>query len=181
MRNKEDFPHPLGPTTRTWSPRFMEKESALTRTLPPGVIIGLRLSVDYRRTKLKTYTLMNSISSLSMTVPLPFINSNCSPLASSETSVFSNRPAWISSITSNRVATRDVYPANSVTSLYENITRPKASELDKSNLRFVTKLSVRSPMVWAVAPGILKNTGTLQRTRPRAPQIYLMTKSSIIP
>jgi hypothetical protein len=41
MRNRDDFPQPFGPTTRTWSPRFMENERALTSTLPPGVMIGL--------------------------------------------------------------------------------------------------------------------------------------------
>ncbi len=41
MRKREDLPQPLGPMTRTWWPRFMEKERALTRTLPPGVIMGL--------------------------------------------------------------------------------------------------------------------------------------------
>lgn len=43
IRNKEDLPHPFGPTTRTWSPRFMEKDSFRTRILPPGVIMGLRI------------------------------------------------------------------------------------------------------------------------------------------
>jgi len=57
------------------------------------------------------------------------------------------------------------------------MTRPKASELDSNSLLFVTKLSVRSPIVAAVAPGILKNTGTLQRMSPNAPQTYLIIKS----
>lgn len=56
-----------------------------------------------------------------------------------ETSFFSKRPAWMSSMTFNSDATRDVYPANSVTSLYENIIRPTASEDDSSMRRFVTK------------------------------------------
>jgi hypothetical protein len=52
MRKSEDFPHPFGPTTKTWSPRFMENERALTSTLPPGVMIGLksqRVSFDDSR------------------------------------------------------------------------------------------------------------------------------------
>lgn len=41
MRNKDDFPHPFGPTTSKWSPGFNENESAFTRTSPLGEIIGL--------------------------------------------------------------------------------------------------------------------------------------------
>ena len=44
MRKSEDLPQPLGPTTKTWSPGFIENERARTRTLPPGVMIGLQLS-----------------------------------------------------------------------------------------------------------------------------------------
>ena len=61
------------------------------------------------------------------------------------------------------------------------MTRPTASEEESSMRRFVTKLSVRSPMPCSVCPGILKKTGTLQSIRPKAPQKYFMTKSSMTP
>ncbi len=68
-----------------------------------------------------------------------------------------------------------------MTSLYELMMRPKASEADMSRRRLVTKLSDRSPMLMTSWPGSLINTGTLQSSRPRAPQKYLMTKSCMMP
>src|SRR6478609_8562998 len=41
MRKRDDFPQPLGPTTRRWSPCLRENERALTRTSPLGEMMGL--------------------------------------------------------------------------------------------------------------------------------------------
>lgn len=66
-------------------------------------------------------------------------------------------------------------------SLYENMMRPKASEAESSIRLLVTNVSVLSPMFTATWPGNLTKTGTEQSIRPRAPQKYLMTKSSMKP
>lgn len=42
-------------------------------------------------------------------------------------------------------------------------------------------LSVRSAIVCVIWPGMRKKTGMLHKIKPRAPQKYLMTKSSMNP
>jgi hypothetical protein len=128
-----------------------------------------------------TYTSMNLMSWLSTTLPLPRNTASLVSVPELETSFFSKCPAWTSSITSRSDDTRDVYPASSMISLYENMMRPNASDAERSILRLVTKLSVRSPMFIATWPGSLIKTGKLQSIKPSAPQKYLITKSSMKP
>ncbi len=59
IRNKDDFPHPFGPTTSKWSPGFNENESAFTRTSPLGEIIGLHLRLAKYHTMKSTLLHVN--------------------------------------------------------------------------------------------------------------------------
>ena len=95
MRNSDDLPQPLGPTIRRWRPGLTEKFNFSTRTSPLGETMG---------------TSMNSMSVLSIVVPRVERMDACSAeeVEAEETSFFSNLPAWISSITFSRVATREV-------------------------------------------------------------------------
>lgn len=80
----------------------MEKESLRTRTSPLGETMG---------------TSVNSIESLSSTLPRPERTAAFSSVETDDTSFFSNRPERRSSITSSRDDTRAVCPASSEISL----------------------------------------------------------------
>lgn len=84
-------------------------------------------------------TSVNSMDSLSEMVPRPERTAAFSSVEADETSFFSKWPASTSSMTSRREDTRAVCPASCEISLYENMTRPKASDEERSIRRFVTK------------------------------------------
>ena len=103
MRKREDLPQPLGPMMRRWWLRRTVKERLGTSMSPLGEIMG---------------TLINSMSGDGMDWPRDWRMSwwEAEEVAE-ETICFWKWPAWISSRTSRRVATREVWPASSVISL----------------------------------------------------------------
>jgi hypothetical protein len=123
IRNSEDFPQPFGPTISRCSPGFTESSiSAL-----------IHLRSEKRSVHRQIRCLRSLIPRLLRKI------ATFSSVPADDTSFFSKWPARISSMTSSRVDTLEVYPANSVISLYENMTRPNASDEDNSMRRLVTK------------------------------------------
>jgi len=134
IRKREDFPHPLGPMMRRCMPGLTSNVSSGTRTSPLGETMG---------------TLSNLMKSEGVTAPRDWrmlgswwADFACVGTVEEETRFFSKCPARMSDITFRRALTREVYPASSVISLYENMRRPKASEEERRRRRLVTKSSV---------------------------------------